>query len=630
MQDFLIGGSAVLAQLEVLTGELEHVPDDATLLDAVFRGFRAIRSGAAQLGIVNVVAVSHKAEDIFALLRNDVLIADQQLMGVTREAVAVLRTMFSALSEGHELEPAPDELVARLIAHAEAAAVPFDKLEIGELLDVTDGAGFDVAWDDDPARPAWRAPAQDDPMRRIIDEMLTATSSAIPTYDFDAYADSASEDPASVMLARTLEGQSMTPGADVTRLARSRPADLMPSDMTPDTPARATCAACVDHRAQPRSEALDAIDDLVSELAGISARLAGQRGVGRDAKLGAIAQSLEGVSNGLLEATMKARTQPLSTLFERLPEVVSGLAASHNKVVALKLNCAEVALDNRLLEALAEPLLELVRNAFAHGFERPAERVDANKAATAVLEVTAALYGTQLVVAVTDDGRGIDADALRSQAVALGLLDCADAAGLDIDECHRLMFRPGLSTHDAHRPASGRGFGMAMVKAALSESGGTVELQSAARSGTTIRLRIPLSVALLWVLVVEIDEQLFAFPKTEVEDVVRFERAAAHEIRGRKILLWRGRAISLIYPAQWLAARDPHVQEPTGEVLITRIGAEHLALLVDNVRGEEEVALQPMGILLQDIHGVAGTAVTRDGRLAFIVNPAELIELCKR
>ncbi|HET7330897.1 chemotaxis protein CheA, partial [Dyella sp.] len=277
-------------------------------------------------------------------------------------------------------------------------------------------------------------------------------------------------------------------------------------------------------------------------------------------------------------------------------------------------------LDRSLVEALADPLIHLLRNAVDHGLEDPAGRERAGKPRKGKVKLSASQRGERIVISVSDDGRGMDPDVLRRKAVEKGVIDAAQAARLSEVECYELIFRPGFSTAAQISDISGRGVGMDVVKTRVAELGGTLQVHSRLGSGSTLELTVPLTLAILRVLMVRVGDRLFALPLGNVSEVFELQPQHDHMLDGRRVAAHRGRALVLGDLADWAGAGGAGGRN----VVVLHVGHMHLGCLVHEVIGREDVMVKPLGPLFEGVPGVAGATVTGDGRLALVLDLAAL------
>ncbi len=328
------------------------------------------------------------------------------------------------------------------------------------------------------------------------------------------------------------------------------------------------------------------------------------------------------VTADLQLAVMKTRMQPVKKVFGRFPRVVRDLARSLDKEIELELRGEDTDLDKNLVEALADPMVHLVRNAVDHGIEPPDERVAAGKPRRGRVVLSAAQEGDHILLFIEDDGRGMAADVLRRKAVEKGLMDADAAARLDDQDCFNLIFHPGFSTKTEISDVSGRGVGMDVVKTRIAQMNGTVQIQSEHGKGSKIVIKLPLTLAILPTLMVVLGKQPFALPLSNVVEIFNLDLKRTNTVDGQLTIRMRERALPLFYLRRWLVQDPAAVQLGDGEghVVVVNVGGIQVGLVVDYLVGQEEVVIKPLGALLQGLQGMAGATITGDGKIALILD----------
>ncbi len=374
------------------------------------------------------------------------------------------------------------------------------------------------------------------------------------------------------------------------------------------------------------TDVLDRIMNMVGELVLIRNRLVNLQAKLADSEVTQAVSSLDVVTSDLQMAAIKTRMQPIKKVFGRFPRVVRDLARNLGKDVELQMSGEETDLDKNLVEALSDPLVHLVRNAVDHGIELPADRLAAGKPHTGVLKLSAEQDGDQILLTIKDDGKGMDAEVLRAKSVEKGLLAQDAALRLTDRECFELIFLPGFSTKDEISDVSGRGVGMDVVKTRITQLNGNIEIDSRVGVGSTIRIRVPLTLAIMPTLMVHLGHQIFALPLVNVREIIDFRRDQARDVNGKKSLVVRGRALPLFYLSRWLidGVHDMAVDE--GHVVIVSVGSQSIGLIVDELLGQEEVVIKPLGAMLHGTRGLSGATITGDGRIALILDLPGLLE----
>ncbi len=378
---------------------------------------------------------------------------------------------------------------------------------------------------------------------------------------------------------------------------------------------------------------LDDIMNLVGELVLVRNRLTTLRTAIDDENLGVAVADLELVTSDLQTAVMKTRMQPIKKVFGRFPRVVRDLARSLNKEIELELRGEETDLDKNLVEALADPLVHLVRNSVDHGVEAPGDRVMAGKSRSGRIILGAEQEGDHILLTITDDGGGMDPDMLRKKAVEKGLMDLDSASRLDDKDCFNLIFMPGFSTKSEISDISGRGVGMDVVKTRISQLNGAIDIDSELGVGTTISIKVPLTLAILPTLMVTLCDRKFALPMSVVREIFELDQGRTNIVDGRLVVMVRDKAMPIFFLERWLknisgdeiVQRNVEEGEDERQVVTVVIGNMMVGFVVDEVIGLEEVVIKPLGAMLQGLSGLAGSTITGDGRIALIVDIPSLI-----
>ncbi len=607
VHDFLVEGGELLDLLDTQLISLEGRPQDRDLLNAAFRSFHTIKGGAGFLGLEALVAVSHQAEDLFDRLRHGTLAIDAELMDLLLRVLDVLRGMFDQLRAGHPPQSAPAELLTALAERVAGTQATDPMREIVEEMTATAPAAENADL------------ITDDEFEALLDR-LHGPSNVAASADTGAPGELITEDEFEALLDR-LHG----PGNEHAVVATATLPIVSGTSAPTATPAQREIPA-KDTTVRVETETLDRIMNMVGELVLIRNRLTNlQSAIGNVAVSETVA-NLDVVTSDLQMAAMKTRMQPIRKVFGRFPRVVRDLARQLNKELNYETAGEDTELDKNLVEAISDPLIHLVRNAVDHGIEMPAERRAAGKAAAGTLRLTAEQAGDQIHLVISDDGKGIDAEALRCKVVEKKLMDVDAATRLSERECFELIFLPGFSTKEAISDISGRGVGMDVVKTRIAQLNGTIEIDSRLGLGTTIRIALPLTLAIMPTLMIVLGHQVFALPLVNVQEIINFERSQAREVDGRKTLVIRGRAVPLFYLSRWLVKGVHEFRENSGHVVIARVGGQSIGLLVDELIGQEEVVIKPLGALLHGTKGVSGATITGTGKIALILDLPSLLD----
>ncbi|OAX55098.1 chemotaxis protein CheA [Xanthomonas graminis] len=571
--DFIIEAQEILDRLGEQLVSLEHAPEDSEQLNAVFRGFHTLKGGAGFLAINAMVELCHAAEDTLGQARAGQATLQARHFDAAQQSLDYLQSMLDAFGSGSEPPRAPQQLIAQFATSGEETAVP-------------SGPG---TRDSGPGKSAAHAAAS------------SADSELISDDEFEALLDN-------------LHGAAPGAGAQLSRVPS--PESRVPP--APKAAAAPTKSAEPEQTVRVDTKRLDAIVNLIGELVLSRNRLKTLRVRLRDEELDRAVSSLDIATSRLQSAVMRTRMQPVGKVFSRFPKVARDVARSLNKEVDLELIGADTELDRNLVEALADPLVHLVRNAIDHGIESPALREATGKPRGGHVRLSAQQEGDYVSIEVQDDGAGIDPERLRAKAREKGLIDPEAAARLTTEECLHLVFLPGFSTKAEVTDISGRGVGMDVVQSRIRELSGQIQIQSELGRGSRFLIRVPLTLAILPTLLVQAGDTVYALPLARVVEVLHAPRRALGWFDGRAVLDRQSHTLPLVDLRQWLNIEAPEL--PLLTVVVLQAGESRMGLVVDQVRGREEVVIKPLPRALRGLPGYAGATLIGDGRLALILD----------
>ena len=727
LQDFLVEAGEILEQLSEQLVELESRPDDADLLNAIFRGFHTVKGGAGFLQLNELVECCHIAENVFDILRKGERRVDSELMDVVLEALDAVNSMFSEVRERSPITAATPELLAALsrLAEPQSAdeAAPVAEAAVQEpvaeesgditdnefeqLLDSLNAVKAEAEAPSAPVAPTGEAAASDEitdaEFESLLDQLhgkgqfapdavvppvaaaapkAAGDSSDITDDEFEALLDqlhgkgtfavdaldsaiAAAPTPATPAAAAGSDlisdhefeslldelhgkgkfsevGTASAPAAVAAAPAASQapkpvakapePKAQAPRSAAP-APARAPSAAPAD---KPASEAettvrvdtarLDEIMNMVGELVLVRNRLVRLGLNSQDEAMSKAVSNLDVVTADLQTAVMKTRMQPIKKVFGRFPRLVRDLARQLKKEINLELVGEETDLDKNLVEALADPLVHLVRNAVDHGIESPEEREASGKNRGGKVVLAAEQEGDHILLSISDDGKGMDPNVLRAIAVKRGVMDKDAADRLSDTECYNLIFAPGFSTKTEISDVSGRGVGMDVVKTKISQLNGSINIYSTKGQGSKIVIKVPLTLAIMPTLMVMLGNQAFAFPLVNVNEIFHLDLSRTNVVDGQEVVIVRDKALPLFYLKRWLVSSAAHVEQGEGHVVILSVGTQRIGFVVDQLVGQEEVVIKPLGKMLQGTPGMSGATITGDGRIALILDVPSMLK----
>jgi two-component system chemotaxis sensor kinase CheA len=592
LQDFLTEATELLADLDNRLVDLEKSPGETSLLNAAFRSFHTIKGGAGFLAITELVKLCHLTENLFDLLRNGQRTLSPSLMDLILAATGEVRTMFGALHAARQPQAAPGELLGAL----EAAIAGEDPLPAPATASAPAGAAAQGV--PHAGEPDWRTllasisdTAQAPATPGTHSAALPASAEVVPHKD-TSHGRRASDDPK----------------ADGVRAGRRETDKVV---VAKDTTIRIDTAR------------LDQVLNLSGEIGLTKNRLtclrtelmAGKTDAQRLRDLDEAISQLDLLVGDLQNAVMKTRMQPIGRLFQKYPRLVRDLARQLGKEIELKLIGEDTELDRTMIEELSDPLVHLVRNAVDHGMESPEERRSAGKAAKGTVTLSAKQRGDHIVIEISDDGRGMRPDVLRRKAIEKGLLDPETIHGMDDKQALHLIFLPGFSTKDQVSSISGRGVGMDVVKTNIQKLNGRVDIISTIGAGTTLSIFLPLTLAILPVLVVRLADQPFALPLTMVREIVRFDPKQLQSVSGKATLVIRDEVL----PVRTLASLLGWAQSnaPAYGVLLQTANTS-LVLAVDGFVGRDDVIIKPLDGVKP--HGIAGATMSGEGSVVLVLD----------
>ncbi|WP_417583398.1 chemotaxis protein CheW [Nitrincola sp.] len=668
LEDFLVEAGEILELLSEQLVELEQRPDDRDLLNAIFRGFHTVKGGAGFLQLDTMVDCCHKAENLFDLLRNGELSISPSLMDAVLQALDSVNLMFEQVRGGKEPVAAPQSLLDTLDAYTKGqvpepvAASPkstpaapkakpvtsanpntpndeFDQL-LGDLVGAdaaaTSSDSDDLITEDefdallDELHGAGKGPGKHDELTQAA-----ATSSDEITEDeFEALLDELQS-----------KGQGAFTAAQASASAEVSKSEPMDSQAVPVSdelavPAESLAKPVDSPRAVPAQQKpvqesnvrvdtalLDKIMNMVGELVLVRNRLVRLGGAREDEEMAKALGTLDMVTADLQTSVMKTRMQPVKKVFGRFPRLIRDLSRSLKKEIRLELRGEETDLDKNLVEALADPLIHLVRNSVDHGIEAPDVREKLGKPREGSVLLSAEQEGDHILLIIRDDGAGMDPEKLRRLAVDRGMLDTESAARLTDQECFNLIFHAGFSTKTEISDVSGRGVGMDVVKTKITQLNGTLAIDSILGQGTQIAIQVPLTLAIMPTLMVTLEAQAFALPLVNVNEIYNLDLTKTNIVDGQQVVIVRDQALPLFHLKRWMVKGCESEPLPDqGHVVIVSVGTTRVGFVVDQLVGQEEVVIKPLGSILHGTQGLSGATITGDGRIALIIDIPNLLK----
>ncbi|MBL8430330.1 MAG: chemotaxis protein CheA [Dechloromonas sp.] len=606
LQDFLQEANDLLSDVDNKLVDLEKMPDDRALLNDIFRGFHTVKGGAGFLNATELVTLCHLTENLFDRLRNGELELTAELMDVIMDATKGVREMFGELGQMVQPQPADPAVIAALkgvlsgdatgLAHSEAAPPP-----AAEVTPVSAPVAGEPDWNALHAAVTGQ-PAAEPSLSEVITKAETAIVESVVT-------------PTAVV------AQAPAAASPFGRRATDKPGGQPSSARRAEERGR-------ENTIRVDTSRLDQVLNLSGEIGLTKNRLTSLRadilaGKSDSETLHALDQAvsqLDLLVSDLQNSVMKTRMQPIGRLFQKYPRIARDLARQLGKDVELVLAGEETEVDKTMIEDLADPLIHLIRNAVDHGVEMPEERQAAGKPPKSLVRLEARQEGDHIVLIIADDGKGMNAERIRAKATEKGLISEEEANTLDERQSLNLIFMPGFSTKTQISDVSGRGVGMDVVKTNIQKLNGSIEIRSEPGKGSVFIISLPLTLAILPVLLVLLGDQPFALPLSLVREILPIEQNRIQEVGGKETLVVRGEVLPVITLARllgWPVERYPEYG------VFMQTAERSFILAVDSFAGRDDAVIKS----LEDFRpkGVAGVTTLSNGQIVLILDMKELL-----
>ena len=603
LNDFLTESTEMIDVLDQRFLALEADPNNADLLNEIFRAMHSMKGGAGFLGFTHLVDVTHRGESILNKMRQGEMAVVPAIINVILEAVDVVKALMHDIRATGTDNNVPTEAMAKKL----------DDVLAGNV------AGVAVAPSPSAAAPAPAPAAAPVSPPPTIGEILVQEGLASKEQVFDALTQQQKQSEPKQPL-----GELLIQAKVISERALDQALHKQ------DKPGK---SAEEDQTIRVETRRLDSVMNLVGELVLGRNRLIKIGGALDESHesdpqvraLGETLTQLNLVTTDLQLAVMKTRMLPIKKVLAKLPRLVRDLSQKLGKQVRLETHGEETELDKSVADEIGDPLVHLVRNAIDHGIEMPTERHEKNKPVEGLLRIAASQEGNSIVIRIQDDGKGIPIDKVKAKALAKGLVSEAELSAMEPREVVNLIFLPGFSTAENVTDVSGRGVGMDVVRTNIRKMNGTVEIESEQGKGSLIIIKLPLTIAIIQALMVEVERATFAIPLSSVIEAVRITKSDIKTINGREVLHLRDRVLPLLRLAQEFDIPvDPDRER--FNVVVTALGDRRIGVVVDELRSQEEVVIKSIWEYLDSIKGISGATITGDGKVVLILDISELVE----
>ena len=610
LNDFLTESTEMIDVLDQRFLALEADPNNADLLNEIFRAMHSMKGGAGFLGFNHLVDVTHRGESILNKMRQGEMAVIPAIINVILEAVDVVKALMHDIRATGTDNNVPTEAMAKKL----------DDVLAGKFEGTAPAPSPSMAV---PAPPPAAAPAQDPAApcspSPTIGEILVHEGLASKEQVFDALTQQQKQPEPKQQLGELL--------------IQAKVISERALDQALHKQDKSGKSAEEDQTIRVETRRLDSVMNLVGELVLGRNRLIKIGGALDESHesdpqvraLGETLTQLNLVTTDLQLAVMKTRMLPIKKVLAKLPRLVRDLSQKLGKQVRLETHGEETELDKSVADEIGDPLVHLVRNAIDHGIEMPTERHEKNKPVEGILRIAASQEGNSIVIRIQDDGKGIPIDKVKAKALSKGLVSEAELSAMEPREVVNLIFLPGFSTAENVTDVSGRGVGMDVVRTNIRKMNGTVEIESEQGRGSLITIKLPLTIAIIQALMVEVERATFAIPLSSVIEAVRITKSDIKTINGREVLHLRDRVLPLLRLAQEFDIPvDPDRER--FNVVVTALGDRRIGVVVDELRSQEEVVIKSIWEYLDSIKGISGATITGDGKVVLILDISELVE----
>ena len=617
-EEFAVEAREQLENLENDMLELEKDPENEELLNRAFRSMHTIKGGAGFLGLNPIVEVAHKAEDLLGLMRSGELKLTPEINDVIFRAIDFIKVAISRYEEGEEVEM-PEDLINDLISAKEGKTVS-DKGEKQKLDELLDKYGL--------------SHLKGKPIEEILEELILLPPDKRPEEVIKELDKLISVEPVSKEEAEKKDIEASKKMIEEVKVEEDKKLEVEEGkkeeekDKVIEKKQKEEKTEKVQDQQVEKVLRIDVkkIEDLMNlvgelvldrnRLLRIASNLMQEYQSKYTDELEAVLSSIDRIVGDLQIAVMKTRMQPVKRLFQKFPRVVRDISKMLGKEVELVMEGEDTELDKSILEKLEEPLIHIIRNSIDHGIEPPEERVRLGKPRKGVIKLKAYYQGDRIFIVVEDDGRGIDIEKVKQKALERGLVSEDKLEKMSEKELLFLIFNPGFSTAEKVSEVSGRGVGMDVVANTVSSFRGTIDVESQRGKGTKITMSFPLTIGIIRSIMVKIKDRIFAIPIYSVLEILPGESTEITTVSGREVLIVRDMTIPLINLSELLGIGESEI----GYAIVAWVGNQRVAFTVEDLLGDEEIVVKPLGKLFGDIEGISGATITGDGKVVLILD----------
>ena len=631
MEDFLIEAFELIEQIDHDLVELEANPEDLELLNRIFRVAHTVKGSSSFLNFDVLTELTHHMEDVLNKARKGELKITPDIMDVVLESVDMMKGLLESIRDN---------------GSDSAAGIDIKNICV-RLTQISEGEAPSAAAEA-PAAPApepVKEPEPATPAEEAAPEVSDAELSKLSDSEVEAEIERLlkvrkAEDQAR----RASKGiapkspEEIAPATSAAPAPAARPAPSRERDTDKKVPAASSSSAVAQEQTiRVEVKRLDHLMNLIGELVlgknrllkiydDVEERYEGEKFL---EELNQVVSSLSLVTTDIQLAVMKTRMLPIAKVFNKFPRMIRDLSRDLGKQIDLEISGEETELDKSIVEEIGDPLVHIIRNSCDHGIEDPETRKAIGKPEKGLVQLKAYNEGNHIVVEIVDDGKGLDADMLKSKSIEKGIITEREADAMSEKEAFGLIFRPGFSTAAKVTNVSGRGVGMDVVKTNIEKLNGIIDIESEVGKGTVMKLKIPLTLAIIQSLLVGTQEEFYAIPLASVLETVRVPIDDIYTIDGKNVLRLRDEVLSLVRLSDVFGVEKVFDGGDHTYVVIIGVAEAKLGIIVDTLVGQEEIVIKSMGDYLQNIPGIAGATIRGDGRVTLIIDVGAMMEMAK-
>ncbi|EPZ97535.1 chemotaxis histidine kinase/response regulator CheAY2 [Helicobacter pylori] len=655
MEDFLIEAFEMNEQLDQDLVELEHNPEDLDLLNRIFRVAHTIKGSSSFLNLNILTHLTHNMEDVLNRARKGEIKITPDIMDVVLRSIDLMKTLLVTIRDTgsdtnngkeNEIEEAVKQLQAITSQNLEGAKEGTKEAPKEEVKKEAEKENTEENQENKAKAPTAKDFASDNPLADEPDLDYANMSAEEVEAEIERLLNKRQEADKERRAQKKQEAkpkQEVAPKAEISKTETPKtetpkaPKTETKAKTKADTEENKAPSIGVEQTVRVDVRRLDHLMNLIGELVlgknrliriygDVEERYDGEKFL---EELNQVVSSISAVTTDLQLAVMKTRMQPVGKVFNKFPRMVRDLSRELGKSIELIIEGEETELDKSIVEEIGDPLIHIIRNSCDHGIEPLEERRRLNKPETGKVQLSAYNEGNHIVIKISDDGKGLDPVMLKEKAIEKGVISERDAEGMSDREAFNLIFKPGFSTAKVVSNVSGRGVGMDVVKTNIEKLNGIIEIDSEVGVGTTQKLKIPLTLAIIQALLVGVQEEYYAIPLSSVLETVRISQDEIYTVDGKSVLRLRDEVLSLVRLSDIF--KVDAILESNSDVYVVIIGLadQKIGVIVDYLIGQEEVVIKSLGYYLKNTRGIAGATVRGDGKITLIVDVGAMMDMAK-